>query len=420
MSRHRLLAGAAVALGLLAPAAASAVTLDDAIALALAHDPGLKHAQAEREAAAARLQQARAGGLPSVEVSASASEASTNFGHFFGYGERTLQPRQAEVSITQPIYAGGAVQAAVAEGKAGQAQSAAVYEAARLSLIADVADAYAGVRAAEQAVGLQQAEIEELALVRSQAQRRFDDGEISRTDVDQSQARLSAARADLARGQGDLADARERYRILVGEEPAGLEPPGEPPATPQSLDDAVSAASAGNPGVAAAEDGLRAAEAAVRRAKAEGAPTLALVAQASSVRDQFFPGYQADGAAVGVAARWPLFTGGLVSGKVDEAQAGVRAAEAALDQARAASEEAAIDAWQARQTADRVAEAADDQAKAAEGVLDSVRNEVRVGARATLDLLDAERDALAAKIGQLDAQRARLVAAYRLKAVIGR
>ncbi len=420
MTRLRLLACAAAAIGLVGPSFAHALTLDDAIGLALQHDPGLKRAQAERDAAGARLQQARSGGLPSVVVSGSVAAASTDFGPFFGFGQHSLTPSSAQVVLTQPIFTGGAVSAAVSQAKAGESQAGSGYVSVRLALIADVAQAYITVRTAEQAVGLEQAQLEELVLVRSQAQRRFDDGEVSRTDVDQAQARLSAARAALATGQGDLARARARYRVLVGEEPAGLEAPGEPPATPASLDDAVSEARAGNQGVAAAQAAVRAAEAAVRRARAEGAPTLAVVAEASSIRDQFLPGYRAEGGSIGVQGRWPLFTGGLVSGKVSEAQANVREAEAALDQARAASEEATIDAWQARQTADQVAVAANDQAKAAEAALDSVRNEVRVGARPTLDLLDAEKEALAARIGQLQAQGARTIAAYRLMAALGR
>jgi outer membrane protein len=420
MTRFRLLACAAVAISLVGPSFAHALTLDDAIGLALQHDPGLKRAQAERDAARARLQQARSGGLPSVVISGSVAAASTDFGPFFGFGQRSLTPRSAQVALTQPIFTGGALSAAVSQARAGEAQAGSGYASVRLALIADVAQAYVTVRTAEQAVRLQQAQLEELFLVRSQAQRRFEDGEVSRTDVDQAQARLSAARASLATGQGDLARARARYVVLVGEQPAALEAPGEPPATPANLDEAVSQSKVGNLGVAAAESALHAAEAGVGRARAEGAPTLAVVAEASSVRDQFLPGYRADGVSIGVQGRWPLFTGGLVSGKVSEAKANVREAEASLDQARAACEEAAIDAWQARQTADQVAAAADDQTKAAEAALDSVRNEVRVGAKPTLDLLDAEREAFAARIGQLQAQGARTVAAYRLMAVLGR
>ena len=144
-----------------------------------------------------------------------------------------------------------------------------------------------------------------------------------------------------------------------------------------------------------------------------------MVVEASSQRDQFLPGYRADGASVGIQARWPIFTGGLVSAKVDEAQALRRDAEAALDQARAAAEETTIDAWQAVQTAAAVAESSRDQVRAAESALEGVRHEVRVGVKPTLDLLDAEREALAARVGALQADGARVVAAYRLRAALG-
>jgi TolC family type I secretion outer membrane protein len=412
-------AGAAAALVLLGPAAAGAVTLQDAIAAAQAHDPGLKRAKAEREAARARLQQARAGRLPQVVASGSAAAASTDFGGFFGFGRYDLHPRGAELSLQQPLFTGGAVAGAIGQARAMDDAARLGLEGARLGLIADVAEAYVGVQVAEQSLTLQQAQVEELALVRSQAQRKFDKGEVPRTEVDQAEARLSGARAALASAQGDLARARARYRTLVGEEPAGLEPVGEPPAGPATLDEAVAQAQDHSPAVAAAQAAVRAADAGVTKAKAERLPSVALAAQASTVRDQFLPGYRADGVSVGVQGRWTLFSSGLVSGKIHEAEAGRRAAEAGLDQARAAAEEAAIDGWQGRRTADAVALAAADQARAAEAALESVRHEVRVGEKPTLALLDAEREALAARISALQAKGARVVAAYRLNAVLG-
>ena len=69
--------------------------------------------------------------------------------------------------------------------------------------------------------------------------------------------------------------------------------------------------------------------------------------------------------------------------------------------------------------ADAVAAAAGDQARSADAALVNVRHEVRVGVKPALDLLDAEREALAAKIADVQAQGARTVAAYRLKAAVG-
>jgi TolC family type I secretion outer membrane protein len=420
MSLVRLSAAAAAALVLLGPATAGAATLEDAIAAALKHDPGLKRAQAEREAARARLQQARAGRLPQVVASASAAAASTDFGGFFGFGRYDLHPRVAELSLQQPLFTGGAVSGAIGQAKAMDEAAQLDLRGVRLGLIADVADAYVGVQTAEASLQLQQAQVEELALVRAQSQQKFDKGEVPRTEVDQAEARLSGARAALAAGQGELARARARYLTLVGEEPAGLEPVAEPPPAPPTVDEAVAEAMAGSPAVAAAQAAVRAADAGVGKAKAERLPSVVLAAQASTARDQFLPGYKADGVSIGVQGRWTLFSSGLVSGKIREAQAGRSAAEAQLDQARAAAEEAAIDGWQGRRTADAVALAAADQATAAEAALESVRHEVRVGEKPTLALLDAEREALAARVAALQARGARVTAAYRLNAVLGK
>ena len=145
---------------------------------------------------------------------------------------------------------------------------------------------------------------------------------------------------------------------------------------------------------------------------------VALTATASTARDQFFPGYRADGVTVGVQGRWTLFSGGAVSGRVDEANAELHQAQAGVDAARAQVREAVIGAWGDVVTARAVMLAATDQASAATSALDSVRNEVRVGQKPVLDLLDAERDALAAQSALVATRGEVTVSAYRLEALL--
>lgn len=405
---------------LAAAAPASAVTLDEAIALAVKHDPGLAQAEARRDAARARLQEARAARLPSLVASGSVGYGPADFGRFFGFGRYELTPRGVDLSLQQPLFAGGAIAAAIDQARSADAAAAAMVENARLGLAADVAEAYVTVQVAEHSLMLVRAHVDELGLVLAQAQRRFQDGEIPRPEVDQTEARLAAAKADAARAEADLARAAARFHALVGEDPVDLAPTGEPPPTPATVAEAVAEARSHSHALRAAEAALAASEAGVRRARADRWPSLALAAQASSIRDQFFPGYRADGVTIGVQGHWTLFDSGRTGGKISEANAGRREAEAALGQAQARTDEAAIDAWQARRTADLIAQAAADQARAAESALDGVRNEVRVGEKPTLDLLDAEREALGARIAALQESGARVVAAYRLCAVLGR
>jgi outer membrane protein len=415
-ARRLLFAGLLTAL---AASAADATTLDDAIALALKHDPGLARAAAVQDAAHARLDEARAGRLPSVTLTASVADAPTDFGHFFGFTSGTLTPRSVGVELRQPIFAGGAVGAAIDQAEAGEAGAHAGFESARQGLVVEVAEAFEAVRLSAQGLALQQSQVAELSLVQDQAQRRFQDGAAPKTDVDEAAARLAGARADVARAEGDLAIARARYETLVGETPADLEVPAELPAGPPDINAAVAAAEASNPALTSAQAALRGADDGVRKAKAERAPTVALVAQASSVRDEFLPGYRADAASIGVEGRWTLFSGGLVAGKISEAAAQQRGAEASLRQVRAQVEEQAIDAWHGLNTARAVALAAAAQSRAADDALANVREEVRVGEKPTLDLLDAEREALAAHIGALKADATVVVAGYRLRAVTG-
>jgi outer membrane protein len=403
----------------LAPVPAAATTLDEAIALALKHDPGLKRAQAEHEAAKARLDQAKAGRLPTVSLHASISEAPTNFGNFFGFGESTLTPRSAGVELREPIFRGGALVAAVGEAKAAEAGAAYAYDNVRLGLAADVAEAFEAVRVDETALALRRRQTDELALIAKQAERKFEAGEAPKTDVNEAEARAAAAQADVARSEGDVAVATAKYREVVGADPVGLEPPSALPQTPASVDEAVAAATSGNPGLAAAQAQVSAADEAVRRAKADRAPAVDLVAGAASVRDEFLPGYKADSASVGVEGRWTVFSSGLAAGKIHEAAANRNAAEASLDQARAQVEEAAIEAWHALDTARAVSVAAEAQSRSADAALANVREEVRVGQKPTLDLLDAEREALSARLEALRAEAATVVAAYRLKAAMG-
>ena len=396
-----------------------AMTLSEAIGLAVKHDPGLRQAEARRDAARARLGQARAARLPSLVASGSVAYGPTDFGGFFGFRSYDLKPRTAALSLQQPLFTGGAISAAIAQARSADDAASASVEDTRLGLSADVAQAYVSCQVARSTLELVRAQVRELGVVLDQARLRFQDGEIPRSEMNQAEARLSAGEAAASTAEGDLAKAEAHFRALVGAAPLDLAPPGAAPATPATQAEAVAEAQAHSLSIRAARSSLDAAEAGVRRAKADRWPTVALAAEASSVRDQFLPGYRADGVTVGVQGRWTLFDGGRTSGKISEASAERGVAQAALDQARSAAEEAAIDAWQARRTADLVAAAAADQTKAADAALDSVKNEVRVGQKPTLDLLDAEREALAARIAVLQANGAKVVSAYRLNAVIG-
>ena len=399
---------------------AGAVTLDDAIAAALAHDPSITIADADRDAAGGRLTQAKSAGLPSVRLSGSVGVGQLDMLGFFNFGNNSVTPAAAQASIEQSLFSGGRVTAEKDRARAGLAAAEASRTNARGQLAAAVAAAYGEVLTTATMVASLRRLRDQTVEINRQAGLRFKAGESPSTDVSQAAARLAEAEGGLAAAEGAQAAASARYRNLVGEDPVGLAPLPAGPAAPATLDQAIALAGANSPDIARAEAALSAARAANRGAQAERMPTVGAFAEAGVVRDQFFPNYSANAATVGVRANWQLYNGGRTNGRITETSAEARSAEARVRAARQAVEEQVITLFEGLRTAQLVAVAAADQARASEQARISVAHEVRVGMKPQLDLLDAEREAALATARVAQADAARVTTAYRLSAAIGR
>ena len=407
-----------VLLALMGPGCALALSLQEAIGLAQGGNPDLALSRAEVEAADGRLAQARSGRLPTVTLSGETGQGRTDFGGFFGFGQADLAPRAAGLEVRQAIFAGGAIGAAVDRARQGRAAASAQANGEKALLSVQVAETYVAVLTSREVLALNQAQLQQMAETVRQAELRFTGGETTRSDLAMAHARHAEAQAGLARARGEVARTEAHFSSVVGVSPDQLEALPAPPPIPRSLDEALSVALKDNPGLQAAEAQSRAAEAGVRFARADRLPSLAVTATASTARDQFFPGYRADGVTVGVQGRWTLFSGGMVSGRIGEAVAGASGARARVESARAQVRETVIGAWGDAETSKALLEAALDQAEATASALESVRNEVRVGQKPTLDLLNAQREMLAARSAVVSARGGAVIAAYRLNALL--
>jgi outer membrane protein len=400
--------------------AAQATTLDEALAAAIAHAPEIAAADADADAAKARLDQAKAGRLPTATLSGTIGYGRLDPRGFFGLGAANVTPRAAQITVEQPLFTGGRVSAGVDQARAGIAGAEAGQIGMRSQLVMAVTQAYGDVLTAAHMVDLYGRLVIQTTEIERQARLKFRAGESPSTDVSQASARLAEARAGLARAEGMRVSSAAHFRNLTGLEPVDLQPLPSNPVLPATLDEAMDAATRNNPALAQSEASLRAAQAAARGARAERLPTVGAFVEGATVRDQFFPDYRADSATVGIRARWELFSGGRVSGKVAETDSSVRAADARARAMRMQVEEQVISAFQDVRTAQLVEQAATDQASAAAQALDNVRHEVRVGMKPQLDLLDAERESIAAEAGAARAGTDRIVAAYRLLSLLGR
>jgi len=327
-SGHAFAMMATLTIALSAPA--HGTTLDEAIASAMHYAPTIAAADAGVRVADGALTEARAQRLPIASAQASIAAGRLDPGGFFGLGPANITPRSADVSIEQPLFSGGRVSAGIDAARAGGRVARAQQARARAELAAAVAAAYSGVIVATIDLDRYRQLEAEMAEIKRQAELRFKSGDTPRTELAQATARHAGAVAGLAQAEGDLVTARAHYRALVGAEPVGLTPLPAPPITPPSLDAAIEIALHASPALAEAEAAADSAAAAVRSSRADRLPTVSAFAEAASVRDQFFPGYQGDSVAVGLRARWVFFDAGRTSGRVDQTVARRDAGDAAL------------------------------------------------------------------------------------------
>ena len=273
--------------------------------------------------------------------------------------------------------------------------------------------AFIDVRLQQEIVSLRENNVRVIAEQLRAAQDRFEVGEITRTDVAQAEARLAEARANLVVAQGDLAIARENYRAATGNYPGVLSAPPAPPRTAATLDAARSVALRTHPSIRQAQREVQAAELNVARARANMKPTIAAQAQLSVDQDNL----QENG--VGINFNQTIYSGGALSSALRQAMANRDASFAGLKQRGVEVAEAVGIVWSNLDVADASIAATEQQISAAQIAFDGVREEASLGARTTLDVLDAEQDLLDARASRLSAVAQRYIGIYQLLASMG-
>lgn len=409
---------ALIPLALAAAAPSAAATLDEAMAAALAGNPAIAQAEAGVAAANARVAQADGAMLPTATLSGSYGTGHLDPKGYFGLQAAGVTPRAAMASLEQPLFAGGRILAGRAAAREGRSAAEAQAGLARARLQVAVADAWATLAVSAREVEMRTRQLDQMREITRQAGLRFKAGDAPSTDLSQARAREAEAEAGLEGAKAARETAAARFTALTGLAPDvdGRIPP--PPEGPADRPAAVTAALGGSPALAASAGAARAADAQARAARADWLPTVGAFAEASAVRDQFFPDYVADQAVVGVRARWTLFDGSR-QGRIAEARAEAGAARAAADQARRNAEAEAIAAFEQLGATRRMVEAATRRQAAAAEALRSTRLEVKTGMKPQLALLDAEREALDADLSLARAQGGLLVAGWQLKALTG-
>ena len=412
-----LLAGMAM----VASPAAQGQTLEEALSLAYETNPELLAERANLRRTDESATQARGGWRPNISASGSFGITDVNADN---NGVRTTDdhsfPITGALTASQPIYTFGRVQADVDEADANiEATRAGLFQTEQEVLL-DAVVAYVNVIRDTSILNLQINNVQRLDKQLEATNDRFRVGEVTRTDVAQSDARRARSQADRTLAEGNLIISRVAFERVVGVVPATLTEPPIPAGLPESREEAVSIATQESYPLIQAKFQELAARHLISQAEADLLPQLNLVGQAEQTYNTNGGDNEVTTLSAELQLSVPIYQRGVVHSQVRQAKENANRVRLLVDNQRRAVVEAAASAYEDYKTALAQIESLRSEANSAEIALDGVQQEATVGARTVLDVLDAEQELLDAQVSLVTADRNAIVAAFSLLAAMGR
>jgi outer membrane protein len=400
----------------------AAETLTEALVKTYAGNPTIMAQRAQLRSLDEGVAVARAAGRPQLSGTAGVNQDLTQTGG--GTGRNV----SASINVGYPLFNGGRVRNSIRAADERVLAGRANLKATEGDVFTEAVGAYMDVIRDRSIVTLNQNQVRVLETNLQATRDRFEVGDLTRTDVAQSEARLALARSALATVEGRLDGSEENYRRVIGELPDELAPPPPLPPLPATADEAVEIALANNSDLVAIAAQIRAAGRDVRVARADRLPTVEAQATGDAINylgtaDQQFAAGAPNNVVqtgVGVQARIPIYQGGLVGARVRQAQAlqsqlleqgvGIERLVVANTRAAYSSYQAAVEAIESNQVA----------VNANTLALEGTRAEQTVGTRNVLDVLNAEQELLNSQVALVTARRDAYVAGFALLNAMGR
>ncbi|TCM88075.1 TolC family outer membrane protein [Rhodovulum steppense] len=320
---------------------------------------------------------------------------------------------QAELTARLTLYDGGNNRLAIDAARESVLATRAALVGVEQDVLLSAVRAYMDVFSAVQNVSLAENNVRLITQQLRAAEDRFEVGEVTRTDVSLAQSRLAASRSNLVAAQGSLAVAREAYKRAIGRYPGVLSGIPRFPALPQSTDAARAIAVKTHPDITRAQHNVTVAELNLGRAKAAMRPSI--TASAGVVAEDDGGEY----GTVGLSLNQTIYQGGGLYAAERQARTGIEQARAGLLQTVRLVEEEVGNAWSSLAVARAQLAATGEQITAAELAFEGTREEARLGARTTLDVLDAEQELLDARTARVQAEATQYVAIYRVLSSMG-
>ena len=246
------------------------------------------------------------------------------------------------------------------------------------------------------------------------ANNRFEVGEVTRTDVSQTKARLALAVSNVETRKAILTGKSASYLLVVGENHGNLSTPPKHPEIPNTFSKAEKIAIENHPRILAARLQLKVSEYRIDASRGIFNPTII-----GSITSKTGTSISSSTGAT-IQATIPLFNSGNLRSKKRAAINDKKISKHALDIALLTTRsnlQIYHSSWLAAVAAIKASKA---QIEASQIAFEGMREESKLGSRTTLDVLDAEQELLSARSNLVSALRDEQVQAYSVLSEMGK
>lgn len=403
--------------------AAQAETLADALISAYQESNLLDQNQAVLRAADEGVAQAIGTLRPVVAYSTAANFSRSKYSSFLLPGTQLGDignSQRFELTATMTLYDFGRSPLTIEMARENVLATRQSLTGVEQDVLLQAVGAYVDVRLQSETLALRQSDVRLITRELRAAKDRFDVGEATRTDVALAEAALAASQAAEQAAQGGLTLARESYRSAVGHYPGNLDALPRVPGLPRSLEEARAIALQKHPAILQIQHQVKIADLQVDMAKASFRP---VITGQAAISENWVDGqetfFSPDSESLSIQMSQTIYAGGQKASFLREAIASQEGARAALHQTGVIVEENVGRAWSNISVATASIQSGDKQVRAAQAAYDGVKEEADLGARTTIDVLNAEQDLLDARFARLLADANYYVGIYQLLATTG-
>ena len=251
---------------------------------------------------------------------------------------------------------------------------------------------------------------------------RRDRGQITNTDVAQSESSLAGAQAQFAKSKSDLLISKLNYENIIGKinDTNNLKKSSNAIVNiPKTLSEAINLSKQNNPDILIAKLDLEKSKKDIAISESDLKPTASVSLEKSYTDDLSSTIAERDKDILKATVSWPFYSGGKKKHKISKNTNLTNRKRLLLDYAVKTNETNVASAWSSLESSKSFLNSVKVQLKSAEIANDGIAAEYERGSRTTLDVIQSNSLLLSAQLSLVNSERDYLMAQYNLLKSVG-